>query len=57
MKPIVLFLLLTVGLLTMGLTTISCGSGEDFEPIVCESDFDCPNGQICSVNNNCVDPL
>jgi len=57
-KPYVLFLLLAGALLTVSLTTLSCGtSGESFEPIVCDSDSDCPEGQICSVNFNCVDPF
>ncbi len=58
MRSRILFLLgigMIIGMSTVG---ISCGGGDEFfEPFFCESDFDCPDGQICSVNNNCIDPF
>lgn len=57
MKNSIFWILGVCFVLGLASLQVSCGGGEIVEPLFCESDFDCPDGQICSVNNNCVDPF
>lgn len=48
----ILFVWLTVGL---GLGAMSCGGDQiEFETIPCDSDSDCPSGDICGISGTCV---